>query len=420
MVQILKGTILYTPAPQTLECHPDSYLVAEEGRVTGIYPTLPAQYKGLPVQDYGTQMIIPGLYDLHVHAPQFAYRGLGLDMQLMQWLDTYAFPTESKFGQQDYARGVYTAFTRALKAAGTVRASVFGTQHPAASTLLMELFHQEGLGGRIGKVNMDTLCPDFYRETTGQSLADTEAWLRDTASRWPRVKPVITPRFIPTCTSELLDGLGKLAAATQTPVQSHMSEDLEEISIVQARYPDKASDAHVYDQFGLLGPNTVMAHFVHPIQEELELVKQRQVVIAHCPQSNCNVAAGLPPIRRMMNMGIRIGLGSDIAGGHSVSIFRAMGEAVMVSKLKWLESGKREDFLSVTEAFYLGTKGGGSYFGKMGSFETGYELDALVLDDSLLALPNEELTPQERLARFIHISDDRHITARYVSGECIG
>lgn len=367
--------------------------------------------------DYKDQLIIPGLCDMHVHAPQFVYRGLGLDMQLMEWLNTYAFPTEARFKDLSYAKIYYEAFADALAKNGTARAVIFGTLHVPATELLMEILEQNHIAAYVGKVNMDTLSPDYLCETAEESIANTERWILNTQTRFRYVKPAITPRFIPTCTSQLLEGLGQLAEVYGLPIHSHQSEDIGEMNIVRQRYPEYDNDGDVYANFGLQNDRTVMAHFIYPTQHELELVRDRGVTIAHCPQSNGNVAAGVPPIRKMLNMGIKVGLGSDIAGGYSVCIFRAMAEAVYLSKLKWLESGKEDDFLTVPEAFYLGTKGGGQFFGKVGSFETGYELDAVVIDDSNLGTPADELTLEQRLERAIHLADDRNFTARYVAGE---
>ncbi len=414
---ILHGTIVHTPTKDVFDCHPDSYLISEDGKVTGIFQELPEKYKNVPVLDYGNSLILPGLCDMHVHAPQFVYRGLGIDLQLMEWLDRYAFPTEARFADLSYARIYYEAFADALAKNGTTRAVIFGTLHAPATELLMEILEKKKIGAYVGKINMDTLSPDYLCETPEQSLADTRKWIEDTKDQFRFVKPAVTPRFIPTCSTSVLEGLGKLAQEFDLPVHSHISEDLGEMSIVRDRYPQYDNDGDVYDHFGLLTSHTVMAHFIYPTLHEMELIKERGVTIAHCPQSNGNVAAGIPPIRQMLDLGIKVGLGSDIAGGYSVSIFRAMSEAVYLSKLQWLRSEKKDSFLSVPESFYLGTKGGGQFFGKVGSFETGYELDAIVIDDRSLCVPADRLSTEERVERVIHLSDDRNIIARFVSGE---
>ena len=414
---ILHGTIVHTPTKDVFDCHPDSYLISEDGKVTGIFQELPEKYKNVPVLDYGNSLILPGLCDMHVHAPQFVYRGLGIDLQLMEWLDRYAFPTEARFADLSYARIYYEAFADALAKNGTTRAVIFGTLHAPATELLMEILEKKKIGAYVGKINMDTLSPDYLCETPEQSLADTWKWIEDTKDQFRFVKPAVTPRFIPTCSTSVLEGLGKLAQEFDLPVHSHISEDLGEMSIVRDRYPQYDNDGDVYDHFGLLTSHTVMAHFIYPTLHEMELIKERGVTIAHCPQSNGNVAAGIPPIRQMLDLGVKVGLGSDIAGGYSVSIFRAMSEAVYLSKLQWLRSEKNDSFLSVPESFYLGTKGGGQFFGKVGSFETGYELDAIVIDDRSLCVPADRLSTEERVERVIHLSDDRNIIARFVSGE---
>lgn len=413
---ILKGTIIHTPTKDQFEYYENSYLVAVDNVIKGIYKELPKEYEKEEVKDYGDKLIMPGMCDMHVHAPQYVYRGLGLDLQLMQWLETYAFPTESRFSDMEYAKNYYEAFADALAKNGTTRAVIFSTIHVPSTGLLMEILEKKRIGGYVGKVNMDTLCPDSLREDSEQSLKDTRAWLMEWKDKLSLVKPAITPRFIPTCSTTVLKGLGELVKEFDVPVHSHISEDIGEMEIVRERYPQIDHDGAVYDQFGLLTNHTVMAHFIYPTDEELALIKERGVTIAHCPQSNGNVAAGIPPIRKMLTMGIKTGLGSDIAGGYSPCIFRAMSEAVYLSKLKWLDTGKEDMFLSIPEAFYLGTKGGGQFFGKVGSFETGYELDALVIDDSSLGTILDELSVIERMERVIHLADDRNIVARYMAG----
>ena len=416
MITILKGNIIHTPDSSKLFCHPNSYLVAEDNQIAGIFRELPEKYADVPVSDYGDRLIIPGLCDMHVHAPQFVYRGLGLDLQLMDWLNKYAFPTEARFADENYARIYYKAFADEMAKSGTTRAVVFGTLHVPATEILMEELNERGVAAFVGKVNMDTLSPEYLCETAEQSLLDTERWIVETADRYPLVRPAITPRFIPTCSTEVLEGLGRLAEKYKVPVHSHISEDLGEMSVVRERYPDIPTDGEVYDRFGLLGGRTVMAHFLYPTKEEMALVAERGVTIVHCPQSHGNVAAGFSPLRKMLKAGVKVALGSDIAGGCSIGILRAMSDAIYMSKLQWLLSGKQDMFLSVAEAFYLGTMGGGQFFGKVGCFEPGYEFDAVVIDDASLNVPADRLTLEERVERVIHLGDDRNVIGRYVAG----
>lgn len=414
---ILKGNIIHTPVCGEFSCFKDSYLIAEDNRIIGIFDNLPQEYKNNEVTDYGDNLIIPGLCDVHVHAPQYVYCGLGIDLQLMDWLGTYAFPVENKFADLNYANEYYERFVNALKANGTTRAVIFSSKHVEGTKVLMDILEKHKIGAYVGKVNMDTFCPEYICEDTKQSIFDTERWILETKDKYKYVKCAITPRFIPTCTSEILKACGDLASKYNLHIHTHCSEDIGEMEIVRDRYKEFKTDGEVYDHFGLLTENTVLAHFIYPTKEEMELIKDRGVMIAHCPQSNGNVRAGVPPIRQLMNMGVKVGLGSDIAGGYSVSIFRAMADAEYLSKIRWLETNKEDTYLSVPEAFYLGTKGGGQYFGKVGSFEKDYEFDALIIDDSNLGSKLDDYSLAQRIERVIHMADDRNIKHRYVMGE---
>ena len=159
-----------------------------------------------------------------------------------------------------------------------------------------------------------------------------------------------------------------------------------------------------------------MAHCIHLTNEEVQLMSEKNVYAVHCPSSNANLASGIMPIRKLLNNNVKVGFGSDISGGHNFSIFKTIVYAIEFSKLLWTYN-KEYNFLSLSEAFYIATKGGGSFFGKVGSFEEGYDFDAVVIDDGELNFDNYTLL--ERLERFIYIGDDRHIYHRYVNGSLI-
>lgn len=414
-----KGTIVFTPEFGKYSIFNGGYIVVEGKLVKGVYNTLPEEYKDICVVDYGNKLIIPGFVDLHFHAPQFANRGLGIDMELLPWLETYTFPEESKYKDEDYALKAYKKVVYELWKKGTTRSVLFGTIHNKASEVLMDLLNKAGLGSYVGKVNMDRNCPDFYIEKTEDSLKDTKAFLEATVNKYDLVKPIVTPRFVPTCTGELLKGLADLAKEYNVPVQSHLSENRGEIAWVKELHPESPNYGGVYDEFGLFGQQpTVMAHCIHLTDDEIKLMAKNNVFVAHSPHSNCNLISGIAPIRKLVKAGVPVGLASDISGGHDVSIASVMVNAVQVSKLKWVENPDYADygeFLSTPEALYLATKGGGKFFGKVGSFEEGYEFDALVVDDSELLDVNDR-SVEERLQRYIYVGDDRQIVDRFVAG----
>lgn len=415
----LKGNIIFTKDFGKYEIFKDSYILIEDGKVKGIFDKLPEEYNQVEVNDYGDKLIIPGLVDIHLHGPQFPNIGLGLDKELMPWLETYTFPEERKYSDLEYAKKVYRKLVLELWKNGTMRSVIFASIHLEGTKLLMDVINEAGLGAYVGKVNMDRNCPDFICEDTDKSLEDTEKLLKDYGSRYERVKPIITPRFVPTCSTKLLKGLGELSRKYKVPVQSHLSENKGEIEFVKELHPEARNYASVYEAAGLLGEQpTIMAHCVLLEEEEIELLSKNKVFIAHSPNSNSNLASGIAPIRKLLKAGIPIGLASDISGGHSLSMCSVMIEAGQVSNMKWLESGKTEAPLTTPELFYLTTKGSGAFFGKFGSFEEGFEFDALVIDDSDLTVL-KEISLEERLQKFIYTGSWENIIERYVSGELI-
>ena len=420
-VFILKGNIIYTKQPDAFEICERGYLVCEVGKVQGVYQTLPFKYGGYPVTDYGDCLIIPGLVDLHIHAPQYSYRGLGMDLELLEWLEVNTFPEEAKFEYLDYAEKSYQIFADNMRRSATTRACIFATVHREATLLLMDMMEKSGLCTFVGKVNMDRNAPDFLCEETQESTDETVEWIKDVLhKKYRNTLPILTPRFVPSCTDALMEDLKKIQLRYSLPLQSHLSENLSEIDWVKELCPWSEFYGDVYDHFGLFGADcpTVMAHCVYSGEKEIERMKENGVFIAHCPESNMNVSSGIAPVRRFLEEGLHVGLGSDVAGGSTENLFAAMAHAVQSSKLRWRLEDQSLDPLSVEEVFYMGTKGGGAFFGKVGSFEPGYEFDAVVLDDSRLKHP-QPLDVKSRLERMIYFSDDREIRAKYVRGRQI-
>lgn len=412
---VLKGDILWSRTPQDMTICENQYVVCEDGVCAGVFPTLPERFASLPVHDYTGKLIIPGLVDLHAHAPQYAFRSLGMDLELLDWLDTQTFPQEARYADPDYARRAYTLFVDDLRRSSTTRAVLFGTLHVDATLTLMGLLEDSGLITRVGKVNMDRNSPDYLRETTEQSLAETRRWLEESGD-FRLVHPILTPRFTPSCTDALMAGLGRLQREFGVPMQSHLSENLSEIAWVQELCPGTRFYGEAYAQFGLFGGDcpTVMAHCVWSGEEERALMKETGVFIAHCPQSNMNVSSGIAPVKQYLREGQKVGLGSDVAGGVHLSILRAMTDAIQCSKLRWRLVDQDTPALTVPEALYMATKGGGAFFGKVGSFEPGYEFDAVVMDDSTLPT-TRTCTLTERLERIVYLSDGRPC-AKYAAG----
>ena len=424
MKKIYKGHILYTKEKSRFEVLENGYVAVDaDGCVTGVAADLASlDSQDAEVIDFGDRLLIPAMNDIHVHAPQYRNQGIAMDLELLPWLQNYTFPEEMKYASQDYAGRMYRRFVRDLWRFGTMRACVFATIHTESTRLLMQLFHEAGMGALVGKVAMNRNCPEGLSEMVEDMEQGYESLLSwqdhhkpQAAHLPPLVRSIVTPRFVPSCTPEMLRACGQLAARYHLPVQSHLSENKDEIAWVKTLEPDSTCYGDAYDRYGLFGQTpTVMAHCVWTDGEELELMKQRGVMVAHCPTSNFNVASGMAPVRRFLDEGLPVGLGSDISGGHDLNIFRMMVYAIQVSKMHYQQNHERP-FLTLSEAFWMATKSAGSFFGRVGSFEPGYEFDALVIDDR--DLNHDNYTLLERLERYIYLGDDRQIKHRFCRGK---
>jgi len=415
-MKIYRANILFTPSPEAFRILEHGYIAVDDaGCVIDTYETLPDALRDEPVTDFGDRLLIPAMNDLHVHAPQYRNHGIAMDLELLPWLNTYTFPEEEKYKKPAYAQRLYCRFVQDLKRAGTMRAAIFATIHPDATCLLTDLLHEAGMGGMVGLVGMDRNSPDTLRNSVEEAVEGTKRVMEHTKPM-PLVSAIVTPRFVPSCTPAMMTALGQLAQAYQLPVQSHLSENPSEIAWVAELEPEASCYGDAYRRYGLFGQTpTLMAHCCYTDGEEMELMKQHQVFVVHCPTSNCNLGSGIAPIRRFLQVGIPVALGSDVSGGSGFSIFKVMQYALQMSKLHWRRTDQQDAFLSLSEVFWMATKSGGSFFGKVGSFEPGYAFDALVIDDSELNFDNYSLP--HRLERFIYLGDDRQLTRRFCQGK---
>ena len=302
MKKIYKAHILYTKEQSRFEVLENGYVAVDaDGLVTGVASDLASlDCQDAEVIDFGDCLLIPAMNDLHVHAPQYRNQGIAMDLELLPWLQNYTFPEEMRYASLDYAGRMYRRFVRDLWRFGTMRACVFATIHTESTRLLMQLFQESGMGALVGKVAMNRNCPEGLSESVEDSIQGYESLISWQSNLTPpssllppRVRPIVTPRFIPSCSPEMLRACGQLAAKYQLPVQSHLSENKDEIALVKTLEPDSTCYGDAYDRYGLFGQTpTVMAHCVWTDGEELELMKRRGVMVAHCPTSNFKLQRG--------------------------------------------------------------------------------------------------------------------------------
>ena len=412
---IIKGTILSAPTLGQLDALPGGYLVAEDGLIRGVYGSLPEQYAGAPVEDWGDALILQSFADLHLHAPQYPMLGMGMDLPLLDWLNTYTFPTEARFADVDYARRVYRRLATDLITNGTTRVCMFSSMHTDATLVLMDELERAGVTGYVGKVNMDRNgLPGKLQETTEESVRETLRWLD--GCHFEHVKPIITPRFTPSCTNELMTQLGKLANERGLYVQSHLSENTNEIAWVRELHPDCTQYWETYNKYGMWKDHTLMAHCVHSDERERRAIKDAGVVVVHCADSNVNICSGICPVRQMVREGLWVTLGSDIAGGAQLPMYKVITMSIRTSKARRVTDEWHPDFLTVPEGYYLGTTAGHKYFGAGDGFAVGDRLHAVVIDDGDFPETAHPLSVQERFERAIYMTHRHNIVSVWSDG----
>ncbi len=419
---VLKGCIAFSDSSKSIVTFNKGYVVSVDGVCQGAFPDLPERYNNLPLVDYGNKLIIPGMTDLHVHAPQYTFRGIGMDKELLDWLNIYTFPEEAKYSDMDYATKAYTYFSEDLRRCFTTRAVVFATIHNDATIELMNQLEKTGVITYVGKVNMDRNGGKNLEEENAQtSLQATIQWLDEIEGKYKNTKPIITPRFIPSCSDELMKGLGALSKERGLRIQSHLSENKSEIAWVQELVPQSSCYANAYEMFDAMGSKeypTIMAHCVYSDRLEMQILKKHGVFIAHCADSNMNLTSGIAPVRRFLDLGINVGLGTDVSAGSSLNMVKTMLITLQASKMYYRLVDTDVKPLTFEEVFYLATEGGGKYFGKVGSFKAGYDFDAVVIDDSKM-FSMRDMSVRERIERMCYNDADAIIKDKYVQGNRI-
>ncbi|KAI3405118.2 hypothetical protein KGF56_002074 [Candida oxycetoniae] len=420
------GTFIHTPELAKLEININTLVgVDSSGRIDFIYRNFVAtdqtpidffleqQQEGksasasnfvvndIRLIDYSNQLckfFFPGFIDTHIHASQFPNIGIGSDTPLLEWLNTYTFPLESRFclangseSKVEFAKDIYSKVIQRTLSNGTTCASYFTTIDPETTNLLADLLLQLGQRGFVGKVCMDHNNPyPDYEESLEDCKKSMSLILSHIDSVAPKgeelINPIITPRFAPTCSNEMLAYLGKLSATNGLPIQTHISENKQELELVAKLFPNVENYAEVYNQHHLLTERTILAHAIHLSQKECDLVSRKKSSISHCPTSNTFISSGEAPIYKYLYKDkINVSLGTDISGGFDSSILQIVKHAILVSHHLSMKKDEEdvECKLSVTDGLYMATMGGARAVGlknMVGSFEIGKTFDAQLID----------------------------------------
>lgn len=394
-----------------------------------------------------TCFYFPGFIDTHIHASQYPNCGIiGDNSTLLDWLNTYTFPTESALKHLPYASQVYSKIVTNTLQNGTTTASYFTTIDLESSKLMAKICSDLGQRALIGKVCMDRNSPDYYIENTKESvhslmklISYIENDLDDSL-----VKPIITPRFAPSCSSSLMSEIGKIAKTEDLHIQTHLSENFDEIKWVKNLFPDCENYTDVYRKNDLLSRKTILAHSIHLSKEEINIIKETQAGISHCPISNTTLSSGECPIKQMYLDGLhKIGLGTDVSAGYSCSILEAARAAYAVSRHLAIRQNDPICKLTVKECLYLATMGGAKVLDMeqtIGSFEIGKKFDcqeiqlqssqskidffewqvpnisSVVKKKPKLDVQLSEFDSNEILSKWFFNGDDRNVVNVWVNG----
>ncbi|KAF2244333.1 guanine deaminase [Trematosphaeria pertusa] len=389
----------------------------------------------------------PGFIDTHTHAPQHPNTGLFGKTTLLDWLETYTFPLESSFSDLQKAQRIYSNFVSRTLSHGTTTCAYYATNHVPATNLLADICLKRGQRALVGRVCMNTMSPEYYRDASVDAAvaASQESidYIRSIDPAGDIVKPIITPRFAPSCTADCLSALGNLAQQTDAHVQTHVSENTSEIALVQDLFPTSKSYTDVYDTANLLTPKTILAHAVHLSPAERQTIKARGAKISHCPASNTALTSGCCPVRELLNAGLTVGLGTDVSGGFSPSILEEVRQAIWVSRFVAMQSPSAAATdnaakLSTAEALYLATRGGAAVVGledRVGGFEVGKDFDAQMIrlgsapeggeQNGTFELAGGPVdvfgweTLEEKVEKWVYSGDDRNCAAVWVKGRLV-
>lgn len=438
------GTALHTPVRGRVELLRDVLIAVDGGgTITGIHPEASAEGRDLAQRLAlagrlttlaSGRYLLPGLLDLHVHAPQWPQLGTALDLPLEEWLQRYTFPLEAKCADPAYAETIYESLVAALLANGTTTAMYYGSIHLPATQRLADICLRRGQRALIGRTAMDQpgACPPYYRDASAAiGAAETKAFL-DYVGELPGnggrlIRPVITPRFIPACSDELLRLLGALARETGCHVQTHCSEsDWEHAHVIERC---GRSDTLALESVGLLGRHTILAHGNFIGGGDIERLVATGAGIAHCPLSNVYFSDAIFPLRQALSRGLHVGLGTDIAGGASPSILENARHAVIASRrleagvdpaLPRAQRGRVDSRIDALTAFWLATAGGAIALDlPVGVFATGRQFDALALapdaPGSNLRMGIDE-APEALLERIVYGAARANVADVWVGG----
>ncbi len=415
--RVLHGQIAYTSSPNQIDILENGYILVEDGLIIDICPQLPPEWENTELNDYGQKLIIPGLVDLGLNAALFKVGHRSLDMDYQSRHEQIIWPEMANFADIEYSARIYGAFCQNLLQGFTCRAVISGSIHNKSTALLADFLHRSGFCAYIAKPAIDQNCLATLSEGLDAPFTSA-AWIIEQMERYPTVKPLLNPYSLLQCSDSLLKAIGELNNQYHLPILSQIGLSSDDFKQVKRLQPKANSSADAFDRFGLLDGCPTLLHYGRHLQAfEQELLFERQVFLAHLPAADLAHGLGLMQVSQLLKQGIRIGLGSAAGNIPNFNMLRSIQDALNISRLMQPKDDDDIIKLSFSQAFYLATKGGGAFFGKVGSFEKGYAFDALVIDDSdICPWP---LNVAGRLENIVYHANNNNLIAKYINGEQI-
>ncbi|MCK4654445.1 MAG: guanine deaminase [Candidatus Cloacimonetes bacterium] len=398
---IIKTNILNPISSDKVEFLPDTFISISDTKIESISKNI----ENRDFTDYSDSVCIPGLIDTHVHLSQYYVRGRH-NSNLFDWLDNCTFPEELKSKDPQYAKKVAKDFFKASVKAGTTTSVIYTSPFKEACDIAFETAEKLGVRAIIGKTMMDTNSPEYLQEDTETSFRESVELFEKWNKKTELLEYVFSPRFAPVCSSQLMKMIGEFAQKNEAYIQTHLSENQDEIELVKKLFPKYKNYTEIYEKLGILGPKTLLGHGIHLDNEELEIIKNTESKIIHCPDSNFFLKSGVFPFEKIKKSGIDFALASDAAGGTSISMFNVMK----------MTCYRQDDYtVSPEEAFYYATLGGAKVLGKediIGSIEVGKDADIV-----FLKIPEQnKYNCSELLSKLIYVNEEVEIISTLVAG----
>jgi guanine deaminase len=406
------------PPDDSVSYYSDGAVIIQYGKImeVGDAAEILPRYPGIGVDSYAGDLIMAGFVDCHAHYPQTGIIA-SYGAQLLEWLEKYTFPEEAKFSDPAYAAATAEAFLDETLRNGITTVSVYCSSHPVSADVLFAAAQRRQLRIIGGKCMMDRNCPEGLRDTPQRAYDETKALIEKWHGR-ERINYAISPRFAVTSTPEQLEVAGALWKKHPTCLmQTHLSENRKEVEWIKALFPGEPDYLGVYERYNLIGPGSNFGHAIHLTPREIARIKDSGSGISHCPTSNTFIGSGLFDMKTVRDdTRTLLGIGTDVGGGSSFSMFATMKAAYEIAQLCGYS-------LHPAKAYYLATMGSASVLnltGKAGNLARGYDADIIVIDLNSRPVIEQRMRHADNLweALFVQmiLGDDRAIRTTYIAG----